>query len=332
VAGGARRSGRVFPVRATLAATRADSEEIMKVYLAAPRGFCAGVDRAIEIVEIALRHFGAPVYVKHAIVHNPHVVRALEAKGAVTVEDVEDIPEGSNVVFSAHGSPPEDFAAARERGLNVIDATCPLVVKVHSEAKKYDREGRRIILVGHRGHQEVQGTVGQAPMFFLDDSDGDGDAGLPSWDVDTEIAVLTQTTLSVDDTRRSVETIRGRFANAVVRDDICYATTNRQDAVKALCGRADLILVLGSQSSSNCNRLREVAEARGTEAHLIGSVQELDRAWLRDVEAVGITSGASTPDHLVHEMIDELAPDEVEIIKTADENVSFTLPRSLVGS
>ena len=233
----------------------------MKVYLAAPRGFCAGVDRAIEIVEIALRRFGAPVYVKHAIVHNPHVVGALEAKGAVTVEDVRDIPEGSNVVFSAHGSPPADFAAARERGLNVIDATCPLVVKVHNEAKKYGREGRGIILVGHGGHQEVKGTMGQAPMFFLDERDG---AGLPSWDAGAEIAVLTQTTLSVDDTRRSVEAIRERFANAIVRDDICYATTNRQDAVKALCDRADVVFVVGSRSSLE---LQQAARGGGGPRH-----------------------------------------------------------------
>ena len=298
----------------------------MKVYLAAPRGFCAGVDRAIEIVEIALRRFGAPVYVKHQIVHNAHVVRTLEAKGAVTVEDVRDIPEGSNVVFSAHGSPPEDFAAALERGLNVIDATCPLVVKVHNEAKKYRREGRDVILVGHRGHQEVKGTMGQAPMFFVDDRE-DGD--LPSWGSDAPVAVITQTTLSVDDTRRAVDGIRQRFEDAIVRDDICYATTNRQDAVKALCERVELVIVVGSQSSSNCNRLREVAEARGATAYLIGGPEELDPAWLRGVESVGVTSGASTPDHLVHQVLDTLAPLEVEIVQTAEENVTFTLPRGL---
>ena len=298
----------------------------MKVYLASPRGFCAGVDRAIEIVEIALRRFGAPVYVKHQLVHSPHVVGALEAKGAVTVEDVRDIPEGSNVVFSAHGSPPDDFAVARERRLNVIDATCPLVTKVHNEAKKYSRTGRNIILVGHDGHQEVKGTMGQAPMFFLDDQDS---AGLPGWDEDSEVAVLTQTTLSVEDTRRSVEAIRERFANTIVRDDICYATTNRQDAVKALCARVDAVIVVGSQHSSNCNRLREVAQAHGIAAYLIGSPEELDHAWLRGVESVGVTSGASTPDHLVHGLIDALAPDEVEIVQTAEEDVSFILPRGL---
>ena len=298
----------------------------MKVYLASPRGFCAGVDRAIEIVEIALRRFGAPVYVKHQLVHSPHVVGALEAKGAVTVEDVRDIPEGSNVVFSAHGSPPDDFAVARERRLNVIDATCPLVTKVHNEAKKYSRTGRNIILVGHDGHQEVKGTMGQAPMFFLDDQDG---ADLPGWDEDSEVAVLTQTTLSVEDTRRSVEAIRERFANTIVRDDICYATTNRQDAVKALCARVDAVIVVGSQHSSNCNRLREVAQAHGTAAYLIGSPEELDHAWLRGVESVGVTSGASTPDHLVHGLIDALAPDEIEIVQTVEEDVSFVLPRGL---
>lgn len=298
----------------------------MKVYLAAPRGFCAGVDRAIDIVEIALERFGPPVYVKHQLVHSSHVVGSLESKGAVTIEDVGDIPEGANVVFSAHGSPPDDFRIARERNLNVIDATCPLVTKVHNEARKYSREGRNVILIGHRNHQEVKGTMGQAPMYFLDDQ---GDLDLPDWDQDSEIAVLTQTTLSVDDTQRSAESIRGHFANAIIRNDLCYATTNRQAAVKELCQRVKLVLVVGSPTSSNCTRLREVAKAQGKPAYLIGSHEELDADWLQGVESVGITSGASTPDYLVHELIEALHPEEVEHVQSAEEDVSFVLPHEL---
>ena len=296
----------------------------MKVYLAAPRGFCAGVDRAIDVVEIALERFGPPVYLKHEIVHNSSVVKSLEARGAVTVEDVRDIPEGANVVFSAHGSGPEDFEAARKRRLNVIDATCPLVTKVHNEALKYSREGRKIILVGHRGHQEVKGTMGQAPMTLVDDRE---DLPLPDWDDSTEVAVLTQTTLSVEDTRRSVESIRERFPSVIVRNDLCYATTNRQAAVKELCERVDLVLVIGAANSSNCRRLREVAEAHGRPAHLIDGPEELNDDWLVGVESVGVTSGASTPESLVHQVVEALRPDELLHIQTVEEDVSFILPR-----
>ncbi len=296
----------------------------MKVYLAAPRGFCAGVDRAIDVVEIALERFGPPVYLKHEIVHNSSVVKSLEARGAVTVEDVRDIPEGANVVFSAHGSGPEDFEAARKRRLNVIDATCPLVTKVHNEALKYSREGRKIILVGHRGHQEVKGTMGQAPMTLVDDRE---ELALPDWDDSTEVAVLTQTTLSVEDTRRSVESIRERFPSVIVRNDLCYATTNRQAAVKELCERVDLVLVIGAANSSNCRRLREVAEAHGRPAHLIDGPEELNADWLVGVESVGVTSGASTPESLVHQVVEALQPDELLHIQTVDEDVSFILPR-----
>ena len=296
----------------------------MKVYLAAPRGFCAGVDRAIDVVEIALERFGPPVYLKHEIVHNSSVVKSLEARGAVTVEDVRDIPEGANVVFSAHGSGPEDFEAARKRRLNVIDATCPLVTKVHNEALKYSREGRKIILVGHRGHQEVKGTMGQAPMTLVDDRE---DLPLPDWDDSTEVAVLTQTTLSVEDTRRSVESIRERFPSVIVRNDLCYATTNRQAAVKELCERVDLVLVIGAANSSNCRRLREVAEAHGRPAHLIDGPEELNDDWLVGVESVGVTSGASTPESLVDQVVEALRPDELLHIQTVEEDVSFILPR-----
>ena len=298
----------------------------MKVYLAAPRGFCAGVDRAIDVVEIALERFGPPVYLKHEIVHNSYVVKSLEARGAVTVEDVRDIPEGANVVFSAHGSRPEDFQTARERNLNVIDATCPLVTKVHNEARKYSREGRKIILVGHRGHQEVKGTMGQAPMALVDDRE---DVSLPEWDESTEVAILTQTTLSVEDTRRSVEAIRQRFSSAIIRNDLCYATTNRQAAVKELCELVEVVLVIGAPNSSNCTRLREVAEAQGRPAYLINGPEELDASWLMGVQSVGITSGASTPETLVHKVVEAIGPDEVHHVQSIEEDVSFVLPRAL---
>ncbi|MCH8063533.1 MAG: 4-hydroxy-3-methylbut-2-enyl diphosphate reductase [Chloroflexi bacterium] len=298
----------------------------MKVYIGLPRGFCAGVVRAIDVVELALEKHGAPVYVKHQIVHNPYVVNSLEEKGAITVEDVEEIPEGSTVVFSAHGSPPEDFSKARERKLNVIDATCPLVTKVHNEAKRYDSEGRSVILVGHRGHQEVKGTMGQTDMFLIDDREG---IDLPDWDNETPVTVLTQTTLSVDDTERSIDAIRERFDNVIVRNDLCYATTNRQAAVKELTKLVDLVLVIGAPNSSNCNRLRDVAEANGTTAYLINGPDELRPEWLEGVENVGITSGASTPEELVQAVIDCLEPESVTPIEGAEEDVSFVLPKEL---
>lgn len=298
----------------------------MKVFIGAPRGFCAGVVRAIDLVEIALERFGAPVYVKHQIVHNWRVVDSLEAKGAITVEDVDEIPEGSRVVFSAHGSPPEDFAKAQERGLQVIDATCPLVTKVHNEAVKYDNEDRRIILVGHSGHQEVKGTMGQTEMHLVDDRE---ELDLPDWDEDTPVAVLTQTTLSMDDTKRSIESIQGKFSDAIIRNDLCYATTNRQSAVKEMADKIDVMLVIGATNSSNCNRLRETAEAHGVRAYLINGVDEIQAEWLDGVEDVGITSGASTPEYLVKQVIESLAPEEVIDVEVAKEEITFVLPREL---
>ena len=295
----------------------------MKVILGIPRGFCAGVVRAIDIVELALQKYPHPVYVKHQIVHNPYVVKSLEDKGARTVEDVEEIPEGSTVVFSAHGSPPEDFQKAEARGLNVIDATCPLVTKVHNEALRYSSDGRRLILVGHRGHQEVKGTMGQTDMHLVDDREP---LDLPVWEDDTPVTVLTQTTLSVDDTSRSIAHIEDRFSNVVVRNDLCYATTNRQEAVKELTTLVDLVLVIGAQNSSNCNRLQEVAEANGVPSYLINGPDELDQAWIDGVENVGITSGASTPEELVLSVVDALAPDEVTTIEGVDEDINFVLP------
>ena len=298
----------------------------MKVYIGLPRGFCAGVVRAIDVVELALEREGAPVYVKHQIVHNPYVVKSLEDKGAITVEDVEEIPEGSTVVFSAHGSPPEDFAKAKMRNLHVIDATCPLVTKVHNEALRYDAEGRSVILVGHRGHQEVKGTMGQTDMFLIDDRER---IDLPEWDNSTPVTILTQTTLSVDDTERSIESIKERFDNVIVRNDLCYATTNRQAAVKELTKLVDVVLVIGAPNSSNCNRLRDVAEANGTTAYLINGPDELRREWLDGVENVGITSGASTPEELVQAVIECLNPESVTPIEGAEEDVSFVLPKEL---
>ena len=277
-------------------------------------------------MEIALERFGPPVYLKHEIVHNSYVGKSLEARGAVTVEDVRDIPEGANVIFSAHGSRPEDFQAARERNLNVIDATCPLVTKVHNEARKYSREGRKIIMVGHRGHQEVKGTMGQAPMALVDDRE---DLSLPEWEESTEVAILTQTTLSVEDTRRSIEAIRQRFSSAIIRNDLCYATTNRQAAVKELCELVEVVLVIGASNSSNCMRLREVAEAQGRPAYLINGPEELDASWLVGVQSVGITSGASTPETLVHKVVEAIGPEEVNHVQSIEEDVSFVLPRAL---
>ena len=298
----------------------------MEVVLSSPRGFCAGVVRAIEVVELCLGKFGPPVYVKHQIVHNPYVVASLERKGAITVEDVEDIPAGSVVVFSAHGSPPEDFQKAKARGLNVIDATCPLVTRVHNEAKKYHREGRSVVLVGHRGHQEVRGTMGQAPMTLVDDQ---AEAALPNWDRDTPVVVLTQTTLSVDDTRDAVKEILRTFPDAVTRADICYATTNRQEAAKELAREVEIVLVIGAQNSSNCNRLREVAEAQGVPAYLINGPEDLDKGWFEGIGRVGITSGASTPEVLVDEVLQALKPDSVTTTTGIEENVAFVLPKQL---
>ena len=298
----------------------------MDVILCSPRGFCAGVVRAIQVVEECLERFGPPVYVKHQIVHNPYVVGELEAKGAVTVETVEEIPEGSRVVFSAHGSPPEDFERARERNLQVIDAVCPLVTRVHNEAKKYHGQGRKIILVGHEGHQEVKGTMGQAPMELVDEK---SENGIPVWDPDTPVAVLTQTTLSTGDTAAAIDHIRQRFPGAEIRNDICYATTNRQAAVSKMAEMVELALVIGAQNSSNCNRLLELAQSLGIPAHLINGPEELRPEWLEGVERVGVASGASTPEVLVDAVITALNPEKVTPIEVVEEDISFIMPREL---
>ncbi len=300
----------------------------MNVYLGVPRGFCAGVVRAIDIVELALEKYGPPIYVKHQIVHNPYVVNDLESKGAITVENVDEIPRGAKVVFSAHGSPPEDFKKAKEQGLQVLDATCPLVIKIHNEAKKYNREGRKIILVGHKGHQEVKGTTGQTDMEIVDDRE---EFVSPGWDNSIPVAVLTQTTLSVGDTENSIRNIQNSFSDVLVRNDLCYATTNRQMAVKEISNHVEVFLVVGAQNSSNCNRLKEVAELNGVPAFLINSVEELDPKWLADVVNVGITSGASTPDSLVRGIIDFINPNKVIEMGGEEENITFTLPKELRG-
>ena len=245
----------------------------MKVLVTNPRGFCAGVVRAIDIVEIAIKKFGAPVYVKHQIVHNPDVVNDVEAQGAITVEDVNEIPRDSVVVFSAHGSAPEDYEKANKRNLKIIDATCPLVTKVHNEAKKYSKDKKSIILVGHKGHQEVKGTMGQTDMLLVDER-----KDFPSDKIKklNNVAVISQTTLSVNDTSKAIDNIKELIPDAVIRNDICYATTNRQNATELLAEKCDLVLVIGANNSSNCQRLKDVAIRKGVPSYLILGPQEIN--------------------------------------------------------
>lgn len=300
----------------------------MQVLLSAPRGFCAGVVRAIDIVEICLERFGAPVYVRHEIVHNRFVVEDLRQKGAVFVEELEEVPDNSTVVFSAHGVPPSVWADAQARGLSVIDATCPLVTKVHLESKKFASEDYSVIVVGHEGHPEVIGTMGQSPDRSQLVGTIEGAERVTVEDPDHVVA-LTQTTLSVDDTRAVIDVLKRRFPNIVARNDICYATTNRQLAVSALADKVDLVLVIGAQNSSNCNRLREVAEGMGVPAYLVDDAASIDPAWLEGVERVGVTSGASTPETLVQEVVEWLEPTSLSTFQAVDENVTFVLPKEL---
>lgn len=300
----------------------------MDIYLASPRGFCAGVVLAIDLVEIAIEKYGAPVYVKHQIVHNPVVVSEVETKGAITVENVSEIPNDSVVVFSAHGSPPSDYELAAKKNLKVIDATCPLVTKVHNEAKKYSREGKKIILVGHKGHQEVIGTSGQAKMEIIDDREEFNLDNKNSVD-DKDIIVLSQTTLSVRDTESTIDKIKNIYPKASIRNDICYATTNRQEVTVKLAKKVDLILVVGASNSSNCNRLRDVSIQSGTNAYLINSFKEIDNNWLKGIKKLGITSGASTPDKLVYEIVKELNPKKLLRFHDIDEEIKFEIPRKV---
>ncbi|HEX6130221.1 MAG TPA: 4-hydroxy-3-methylbut-2-enyl diphosphate reductase [Actinomycetota bacterium] len=300
-----------------------------RVLLAAPRGYCAGVERAVEAVELALARHGRPVYVRKQIVHNLHVVRDLEAKGAVFVDEVDEIPEGAVAVLSAHGSPPRVYRDAASRGLELIDATCPLVTKVHVEARRFAGRGRTIVLIGHAGHEEVEGTSGQAPerTVLVQDLEDARTVALP----EGELAYLTQTTLSVDETSAIVDELRRRFPRieAPPREDICYATQNRQDAVRAIAPEVDVLLVIGSRNSSNSNRLAEVAREHGTPAHLVDDESEVDPSWLEGAATVGLTSGASAPEHLVARMLGFLAArgfGDVEQVAVAREGVRFSLP------
>ncbi len=304
-----------------------------RIVLAGPRGFCAGVDRAIEIVELALEVHGAPVWVRHEIVHNRHVVDELRSKGAIFTEDLADVPEGGLVIFSAHGVSPQVKAEARERGLRTLDATCPLVTKVHLEAARYAREGYDIVLVGHRGHVEVEGTLGHAAeRMHLVETLADVEA-LEVSDPG-RLAVLTQTTLSVDDTREIVAALARRFPAIRLpgKDDICYATQNRQNAVKRIASETQLVIVVGAAASSNSNRLVEVARAHGAQARLVEDARSIEPAWLEGVAAIGVTAGASTPEVLVRQVVDrlrELGADEVREAVLVEENVRFNLPPEL---
>jgi 4-hydroxy-3-methylbut-2-enyl diphosphate reductase len=307
-----------------------DGLVVQRILLASPRGYCAGVERAVETVEHALELWGAPVYVRKQIVHNLHVVRELEERGAVFVESEEEVPPGATVVFSAHGVAPSVHANAERRRLETIDATCPLVTKVHSEARHYAARGYTILLVGHAGHEEVEGTMGEAPdSIVLVESTEDAER-LEIPDAN-RLAYITQTTLSVDETDEIIEALRRRFPRieAPKKEDICYATTNRQRAVKAMLAEVDLLLVIGSRNSSNSNRLVEVARAGGVEAYLIDDETEIDESWLEGVETVGITSGASAPEKLVRRVLawfGERGVDDVRVHNEELEDVAFKLP------
>ena len=307
--------------------------KLKKLLLAKPRGFCAGVDRAIDVVHMALEHFQGPIYVRREIVHNKHVIRSLAAKGAVFVDEIDQVPVGSVVIFSAHGVSPAVRAQAEAKRLRVIDATCPLVTKVHTEAVRFAKEGCSIILVGHAGHDEIVGTMGEAPenTQLVGSVEEAEKVQVPDPE---RVAVTTQTTLGVDDTREIIDVLRRRFPKLVSpsSDDICYATQNRQWAVRLLTEEAEVILVLGSENSSNSKRLREVAEISGARAYLIEDATKIDPAWLEEVQCVGITAGASAPEHLVQDVIayfKGLGVEEVEEIEAMEERVTFNLPPEL---
>ena len=306
----------------------------MRVMLAQPRGFCAGVIRAIDIVEQALAKFGAPVYVRHEIVHNRHVVESLRAKGARFVENLTEVPTGAITIFSAHGVARAVELDAQARGLHVLDATCPLVAKVHGQGQRYVAQGRLVILVGHAGHPEVEGTMGRisGPVLLVQT---ERDVEALDLVADTPVAYVTQTTLSVDDTRAIIAALKRRFTDIVGPDinDICYATQNRQSAVRELAKVADVILVVGAKNSSNSNRLREIGAEEGVPSYLIADGSELDAAWVRDADAVGITAGASAPEELVDDVLEalgRLGPIEVSVLPGIEEKVEFRLPAELL--
>ncbi len=302
-----------------------------KIVLASPRGFCAGVDRAIEVVEQAIAKYGKPVYVRHEIVHNSHVIDSLAKKGAVFIESLAEVPENSWLIYSAHGVSPKVREEAQALKLRVIDATCPLVTKVHNEAKKYATEGYTIILVGHRGHVELEGTSGEAPEAtkIIETVEDAESVQVPD---PNKVVCLTQTTLSMDDTKKLVDALKGRFPAMIqpAKDDICYATQNRQNAVKEIVKEAELVLVVGSKASSNSNRLVDVARSKGARAYLINDWKEIMPEWLEGVQTVGLTAGASAPEHLVTEVIEHLKKqgiNEVKQLTTITEKVFFPLPK-----
>lgn len=308
-----------------------------QIKLANPRGFCAGVDRAIDIVDRALDVFGAPIYVRHEVVHNKFVVDSLRERGAIFVDEVDQVPDDVILIFSAHGVSQSVRKEAEDRGLQVFDATCPLVTKVHIEVTRYSREGRECILIGHEGHPEVEGTMGQydarnGGAIYLVEDESDVDALVVN--NPEELAYVTQTTLSMDDTAKVIEALRNKFPKiqGPRKDDICYATTNRQDAVRQLALECDLVLVVGSPNSSNSNRLRELAERCGTDAYLIDGPDDINPEWITNRECIGITAGASAPEVLVRQVIDKLqscgAQAPIEIAGTP-ENISFSLPKAL---
>jgi 4-hydroxy-3-methylbut-2-enyl diphosphate reductase len=311
----------------------------MKILLANPRGFCAGVDRAIEIVERALELFGAPIYVRHEVVHNRHVVERLRNLGTVFVDELDEVPDGATVIFSAHGVARAVHEHAAQRDLRVFDATCPLVTKVHLEVSRHAQAGRECILIGHRGHPEVEGTMGQydtgqgGVMYLVETPE---DVAALSVRNPEDTAFVTQTTLSVDDTARVIDALRARFPaiQGPRKDDICYATQNRQDAVKSLAGQCDVFLVVGSPNSSNSNRLRELAEQQGVPAYLVDDAGQIDRAWLDGRQCIGITAGASAPEALVQGVVEQLRQWGAEIAEESQgrrEKVTFSLPRALQG-
>ena len=309
----------------------------MRILLANPRGFCAGVDRAIEIVERALELFGAPIYVRHEVVHNRHVVEGLRARGTVFVDELGEVPDGGTVIYSAHGVSRAVHAEGKRRGLRVFDATCPLVTKVHLEVSRHAQAGRECILIGHKGHPEVEGTMGQydtsmgGAMYLVETPEDVCSLNVRDPE---DLAFVTQTTLSVDDTLRVIDELHRCFPHiqGPRKDDICYATQNRQDAVKSLATRCDVFLVVGSPNSSNSNRLREIAEHQGVPAYLIDAAEEIQPAWIKDVETIGVTAGASAPEHVVAGVVEKLRAHGALLVEESGgrkEPVTFSLPAAL---
>lgn len=306
-----------------------------EILLAQPRGFCAGVDRAIEIVELALLQFGAPIYVRHEIVHNAYVVNDLRKKGAIFIEDLDDVPAGNTLIYSAHGVPRAVRHDAETRGLRVFDATCPLVTKVHMEVAKMRREGREIVMIGHEGHPEVEGTMGQSDegMYLVETVQDVVSLNVQNPDM---LAYVSQTTLSIDDTAEIIAALKAKFPHISEpkKGDICYATTNRQEAVKFMAPQVDLVIVVGSANSSNSNRLREVAEKKGARAHMVDQAEQIEPAWLEGCSRIGVTAGASAPEILVEQVISRLkamGAKSVRPLEGVEEHVTFPLPKGLSG-